>query len=496
MPKFSFDNQPSLKLLSNEQILQLHEKALDILENTGVFFDSDEALNYLKQKGANVNYSNKIVKFPRKIVIEAINLVPETIDLYSIDGNDSITLGNNNVHFDPGSAAIKYLESDGKTIRQTETRDLVNIARVTDALDNIAIQSTALNPFDIPKEIADSYRVYLLLKNSTKPMIAGAFSVNGITYIRELLAAVVGGYKELNNKPRAVFDICSSPSLKWTYISCQNIINCARYNLPIEIISMPIPGAASPSTLSGSIIIHTAETLSGIVLAQSVNPKTPIVYGGAPAYFDMRYGTTPISAIESSMIAASYAQIGKYYGLPTHTYACLSDSKIVDGQAGLETSMNGILAQLAGINVISGAGILDFVSCINLEKLVIDNEICGMVLRLAKGIDCTEETMAVDLIEKLGPGGDYLSSEHTFKWFKEEPYIPSKIIDRMSRNTWETQGSKDIFQRAKEKVQELLANYKPSQLDTSRIMELDKTIIKIMEALHISSLPYGPKNRN
>ena len=253
----------------------------------------------------------------------------------------------------------------------------------------------------------------------------------------------------------AVFDICPSPPLKWTHISSQNIIDCARFGLPLETVSMPMPGAASPATLSGSILTHTAESLSGIVLAQCVNPGAPVVYGGAPVHFDMRFGTTPLSAVEATMIAAASAQMGKYYGLPTHTYAALSDAKTVDAQAGLETSMSGIIAQLAGINVISGAGALDFVSCMSLEKLVLDNEICGMALRLHKGIDCSPEAMAVELVRDLGPGGDYLSTEHTLDWFKKEPYIPSPVIDRCDRNSWVARGGKDAFERSREKVREI-----------------------------------------
>lgn len=256
---------------------------------------------------------------------------------------------------------------------------------------------------------------------------------------------------------------------------------------------MPMPGAATPATLAGSIVVHTAETLSGVVLAQVINPGTPVIYGGAPVHFDMRTGTTPLSAIEATMIAAAYAQMGKYYGMPTHTYACLSDSMIIDTQAGLETSMSGIVAQLAGINVISGVGGLEFVSTVSLEKLVIDNEICGMALRLDRGIETSEETLAVELIRELGPGGDYLSTDHTFSWFKKEPYIPSSIIERRDRKNWEADGAKSAFEKAQDKVKDILANHRPAPLDKERADELDRVTLKIMKELGIDSLPLGPK---
>lgn len=493
MVKFTFESQPGLRLLSNEQIETIHEKALYILETAGVKFDSEEALKILQDNGAVVDFEKQIAKLPSEMVIDAIKKAPGSIQLYDRDGEPAALLSGNNVHFDPGSAAIKFMESDGCTVRKSESKDLVKISKVTDALDNLALQSSSVTLYDVPKVIGDSYRLYLLLKNSPKAIITGAFSVHGITHMRDMLAAVVGGYEELKEKPRAVFDICPSPPLKWTHISSQNIIDCARYGLPLETVSMPMPGAASPATISGSVLLHTAETLSGIVLAQCVNPGAPVVYGGAPVHFDMRFGTTPPSAIEATMIGAAYAQMGKYYGLPTHTYAGLSDSKLVDTQAGLETAMSGIVAQLAGINMISGAGIIDFIGCMSLEKLVIDNEICGMALRLAKGIDCSDEALAVDLICQLGPGGDYLTTQHTFDWFKKEPYIPSQVIDRRDRNNWEAEGAKSAFQRAQEKVKDILENHRPRPLDTEREKDLERVTSRIMEELNITSLPFGPK---
>ncbi len=492
MDKYTLTGQPSLRLLSDQQIKLIHDKALAVLQTSGVKFESEEALNILQENGAEVNFETKVAKFNPQMVDEAIKKAPSTLQLYSRDGEPAAELGGNNVHFDPGSSLIRFMESDGKTVRSSESKDLVQISRVNDSLDNIALQSTAVVCYDVPKSIGDSYRLYLCLKNSPKPVITGAFSVPGVRHMREMLAAVVGGYENLKEKPVAIFDICPSPPLKWTHISSQNIIDCARYGLPLETVSMPMPGAATPVTLAGSIVVHTAETLSGVVLAQCINPGTPVVYGGAPVHFDMHYGTTPLSAVEATMIAAGYAQMGKYFGMPTHTYAALSDSKVTDMQAGMETAMSGVIAQLAGINMISGAGGLDFVSSFSIEKLVIDNEICGSALRLNRGIDCSPESLAVDLINELGPGGNYLETEHTFKWFKKEPYIPSPVIDRRERGSWEAQGSKDIFQRAREKVAEIKENHYPKMLDDARQARLDSVTGEIMKELGIEKLPQGP----
>lgn len=492
MEKYSFDSQPRLRLLSEEDIKLIHEKALYILENTGVKFESKEALDILKGKGAVVDYDKKVAKINPQMVDDAVNNAPTGFKLFTREGELAADMSGNNIHFDPGSSLIKFMESDGKTVRSTRSEDLVRISRVNDALKNVHLQSTSVVCYDVPELIGDSYRLYLCLKNSPKAIITGSFTVPGVRHMRDMLAAVVGGEDELAAKPRAVFDICPSPPMKWTSISAQNIIDCARFGVPQELISLPMPGAATPITLAGSIVVHTAETLSGLVLAQSVNPGTIVVYGGAPVQFDMRYGTTPFSAIEATMISAAYAQMGKYFGLPTHTYAALSDSKLIDMQAGIETGISGVIAQLAGINMISGVGALDLVNTFSLEKLVIDHEVCGTVLRLQEGIDCSPGALAIDVIDELGPGGVYLDHEHTLERLRTESFMPSTVFDRHDRGGWEAEGKKDTFARAQERVKEIEETHKPEPLDEEGEAKLNKVVLDIMKELKVESLPQGP----
>ena len=492
MEKYRFESQPRLRLLNEGDIKLIHEKALYILENTGVKFESKEALDILKEKGAVVDYDKKVAKINPQMVDDAVNNAPTGFKLFTREGELAADMSGNNVHFDPGSSLIKFMESDGKTIRSTQSEDLVRISRVNDALQNVHLQSTSVVCYDVPELIGDSYRLYLCLKNSPKAVITGAFTVPGVKHMRDMLAAVVGGEDELAAKPRAVFDICPSPPLKWTNISAQNIIDCARFGVPQELISLPMPGAATPITLAGSIVVHTAETLSGLVLAQSVNPGTIVVYGGAPVQFDMRYGTTPFSAIEATMISAAYAQMGKYFGMPTHTYAALSDSKVIDMQAGIETGISGVIAQLAGINMISGVGALDLVNTFSLEKLVIDHEVCGTVLRLQKGIDCSPDSLAIDVIDELGPGGVYLDHEHTLERLRTESFMPSTVFDRHDRGGWEAEGKKDTFARARERVKEIEETHKPEPLDDEGEAKLNQVVLEIMKELKVESLPQGP----
>jgi len=477
-----------LTVLSDTEVREIHEAALRVLAECGVFIDYRRALEHLEAKGADVDFSSGRVRFPPGMVESALRTCPASFKLYDRDGNVAVEVGGDEVHFATGSCAIRY--QDGSSARPSRAEDLVRLVRVADALPQVQLQSTAVVAGEAPKTLSDTYRLYLVLANSSKPIITGAFREHGLWDMKSLLDAVTLDRTE--DVPCAVFDVCPSPPLKWTAISAANVMDGAAAGLPIEFVSMPMPGAASPATLAGSVVIHTAETLSGVVLAQTVRPGARLVWGGAPVQFDMRYGTTPLSAVEATMIGVATAQMGKYYGLPTHTYAALSDSKVVDAQAGMETALSGLLAALARINLIAGAGALDFVGTQSCEKLVVDAEVCGMIRRVLRGIEVSPETLATDLIVQLGPGGDYLSQAHTRRWFRVESYLPGPVIDRLDRKGWEQKGGSDALTRAREQVQRILAEHQPRALDPERASRLEEAMRRVMARHGCSSLPFVP----
>ena len=280
-----------------------------------------------------------------------------------------------------------------------------------------------------------------------------------------LLQAEAGGPAALAERPRAIFDVCPSPPLYWTDFAARNLIELARAGVPAQLISMPLAGAAAPVTLVGAITQHAAECLAGIAIHQLAAPGAPIVWGGAPAIFDMRTGTTPMGAMETAMICAGYAQVGKRLGLPTHAYLGASDSKLLDAQAGLESGLTALVGALAGINMISGAGMLDFLACQSLEKLVLDAEGIAMVQRLRQGIASDYPSLALETFERAGPGGEFLKLPETRRLFRQEQYLPSPVIDRGSRRAWQESGSPDTAQRARQRVAGLLASYRKPPLD-------------------------------
>ncbi|MEE9450660.1 MAG: trimethylamine methyltransferase family protein, partial [Ignavibacteriaceae bacterium] len=362
-------------------------------------------------------------------------------------------------------------------IRKPVTKDYIEYVKIINQLKNIASQSTALIPADVHEKISDSYRLFLSLLYCEKPVITGTFTIDSFEVMKDFLLAVRGSKEELRKKPLAIFSCCPTSPLKWSDVTSQNVIDCARYSIPVEFISMPLSGFAAPVTLTGTIIQHTAETLSGIVISQLFNPGTPVLYGGSPAIFDVRFETTPMGAIETMMIDSAYNEIGKHFGIPTQAYISLSDAKLLDAQAGIETAMGATLAALSGINNISGPGMIDFESCISLEKLVLDNEICGMMFRMLKGIEPKEDFPSLPLFEELLNEEHLLISKHTRKYLRDEHYFPGPVINRANSSRWQDEGASTLEDRAQKEVKELLEIYEPSSLS----MEIKNELINLME---------------
>ena len=481
---------PRITWFSEKTRKKIVDEAKRILDEIGVFVENDEALDILQGAGARVENDAKRVRIPADLVDKAVETAPSKVILYNRRGEPVMDLGGDRSHFNPGSAALRIYDGREGRARTPVTADLVRFATLTDALPSFAAQSTGLISGDVPQEIADRYRLYIALQYSVKPVVTGTFRVDGFKVMHEMLAAVAGNAEALREKPTAIFDCCPSPPLKWSDLTAQALIDCARTGIVAELISMPLTGATSPVTLAGAVTQHCAECLSGIVIHQLVSPGAPIIYGGSPACFDMRKGTTPMGAVETMMIDGAYAEIGKHLGLPTQAYMALSDSKVVDYQAGMESAMGAVIAVLSGINNISGPGMLDFESCQSLEKLVLDNETCGMALRLAAGIELREDPIVpLDVMRQGIERKSFLSLPHTMKWFRKEAYFPDEVIDRNGLDEWQKQGSKDAMRRASERVEKILREHTPEPLDDAVAAHLKELMEQEAQRFGMKKLP-------
>lgn len=480
--------RPALEMIDKRKVERILDEAYSVLEQVGVLIENEEAMEILDSSGVRIDRNNRKACFPVELVEKCVKSAPDTITIFDRSSHATMRLEGNNIHFDPGSAALTILDWKTQRQRKPVTQDLIDFSRLTHFLDNIAAQSTGLISSDVPQEVADRYRLFIALQNSTKPIVTGTFALDAFNSMKEMLIAVRGSAEKLRQQPLAIFDCCPSPPLKWSNLTCQNLIDCARAGIPAELVSMPLTGATSPGTLAGALVQHAAESLSGVVIHQLAKDGSPIIWGGSPAAFDMRHGTTPMGAIETMMIDSAYASIGKYLGLPTHAYMALSDAKLLDTQAGLETGIGAVLAALSGINVISGPGMLDFESCQSLEKLVIDNEICGMALRLVKGIEL-RAGMSDDLYGDIYDGEHFLTSDHTIKWLRDEFYFPSEVIDRANYQTWLATDGKSLGERAHQKVKQILRQEPAPLLDGSIIKELKQIMLHDAKKYGMAELP-------
>ncbi|MHA2143584.1 MAG: trimethylamine methyltransferase family protein [Candidatus Thorarchaeota archaeon] len=423
-----------LSFLSRSDSETIHAATLEVLEETGVAVKHDAAIQLLREHGCTVE--SQVARIPPSLVEEMLQKPPESFDLYSRDGKERTEVGGKSTLFNPASSSIYFKDSDSGVIRKATSEDLVRFVRLVDCMENVGAQSTAMVPSDVPVAISGLLRLYLILRESRKPIITGAFTKEDLLEMKSILEVVAGGEKELAKKPRAVFDCCPSSVLIWGDVSTQNLIDCATHGIPAAIVPAPLVGATSPVTLGGTLVQFNAEVLSGIVIAQLTKSGSPLVYGGATSVLDQRHGTSAIGAPEAVILACASAEMGKFYGIPTHAYLGVSDSMAVDSQSGYESSMGLIQAALAEINIVSGPGMLLSINCQSLEKLVIDNEICGAALRIQEGITLDGIEEIPDLIRLAGPGGNYLKEKHTRKHLRREHIFPSDVISRVALDSW------------------------------------------------------------
>ncbi len=482
--------QPRLSLLTQDLIERIVDEAYQLLLKPGIKVQNDEARKLLADAGAQVDEETLVAKIPAQIVKAALNTVPRTFKLYDYDGNPTVEYGGDAVQFDPGSSGISVLDPDTLEQKTAETADLIRLLKVAEQIPQYAAQSTAVVCHDVPKEIHDLYRLYLVLLHSKKPIVTGAFSNRTVQFMIDMLAIMSGGLDNLREKPRAVFDVCPSPPLIWSNFGSGNLMVLARMGVPAEIVSMPLAGAAAPVTLLGAVTQHAAECLAGITIHQLAKAGSPIVWGGAPAIFDMRKGGTPMGAVETAMIDSSYAQVGKYLGVPTHAYMGATDSKRLDMQAGIESGVTAMIGALSGINMISGSGMLDFLLCHSAEKLVIDAEGVAMAQRMLEGMKIHTETLATGFYEGVNfKGGDFLKQKITMQLFQKEQHMPTEIIDRDSIRGWKAGGSLDTFDRAKIRVKQLLASYKRPELDPVQESQLHAFVLDLSKKAGVETLP-------
>jgi len=457
--------RPTLNVLSDQQIGEILAEAKRIMAGTGMEIRGETMRQRLLDHGLKTDDDGRVL-FPPDVVDAAIASTPKSFTLHDRDGNPYTKIGGYNVHYVPGSSGLKIQDHRTGETRLSNSTDFIEYARLCDGLEHIAYLATAFSTNnDIESQVSDAWRLYMTLTTSKKPVVTGAFSEHGVPRMVEMMQMFRNDRSELIDKPMSIFTITATGNFRYGEDSCQNMLDCIEAGIPIEIVPVTLMGLIAPVTLVGALVFHCVDVLTGLTMAQIVRPGTPILFGGAPATFHMKAASSPMAAIEAQHLNVAYVAIAKSMDLPTQAYMALSDGKFLDAQGGGETFSSALLAAIAGVNSVSGPGMLDFVLTFSLPKLVFDNEVCGQSLHFVRELEKQNDLPTSELVADLMRDNHLITSPHTLEMWPKELYLTDPVIDRTNRETWEETGSKSLTDRANEQVEERLANYTPIETD-------------------------------
>lgn len=467
--------RPRLRVVPDELVVPIIEEAKRILAEIGVEVRGARLRERLLAHGLRLAHTADDAErmlFPPEVVDRAVATAPRSIALFDRDGAPCAELGGDKVHFVPGSSGLHVLDHRSGETRLSNTRDFIEYVRVADGLKNLGYLATAFSTNDIEPQVSDAWRLYLVLTNSRRPVVSGAFTEHGVPRMARMMQLFRRDQADLIARPMSIFTVTATGFYRYSEDSCQNLMDCAEFGIPVEIVPVTLMGLIAPVTLVGATVMHVADVLAGVTMAQLVKPGTPVLFGGAPATFHMKTAMSPMAAIETLHLNVAYVEIAKHLGLPTQGYMALSEGKFLDAQAGAETFAGALLAAISGVNSVSGPGMLDYVLTFSLEKLVFDDELCGQALHFCREFAVMEDLPTLDLVRQLLAEKHLLTAGHTLSYWPRELYLPGPVFDRINRETWLQQGGRSLDQRVKAEVERLLGAYVSPRTDARIEAEL------------------------
>jgi trimethylamine--corrinoid protein Co-methyltransferase len=467
--------------LSRDDLYKIHEATLELLERTGVRVDNQEARSMLQKAGADVDLKSRVVKIPQHLVEWALKKAPRSLFLAGRRGNGKhdMRFERKRAYFTIGEANLYAADAETGERRPSTKKDIADAAKLADGLPNI----DHVHPmFAYRTTNIGLHELDAMLRNTEKPVTCQDYGDTDPAYYVRLAAAVAGGEEELRRRPNILLYCEQVSPLTHADSHIRGLLTFAKARLPVVYIPCPSSGATAPATLAGALTQSNAEVLSGIAIAQLQSPGLPMMYGSIVAPFDMRTLNRCVSTPQYLLNTLAIAQLGRYYGLPVYSQGGASVSKVLDFQAVIEASLSITFAFLSGANLIHDAGNMEFALTGSLELVTIADDIVSMVRHTLSGFEVTDETIGLDVISKVGPGGNYLSQTHTKQWFKNEQWY-SDLMDRWSRDTWAEKGSKTYQQRVREKTLQILRNHVPEPLPRDVISEMDNIVREAEENL-------------
>lgn len=469
------------ELLNRDEIRMLHVAAMEVMERVGVMIQHDGALKSLKDAGASVDDKKRVVKIPEYLLRETLKKCPSRHQMTARNPKCNFVIGGGNSVLTNAFGAHYVNDLQTGQRRLSTVRDLDEFTRLSDYFDTVDYVKPNIMPQDVTQDVLQQTMALSMWKNTEKHCSFLAITPEGWRDVIEMAKAFVGGEEEFRKQPHLIdTGFNNVPPLKYTYEIVEMMLECAKYRIPFDISTGALASASGPVTLAGLIVQGTVENHAAVVLTELAGPGTPIMWGSCGTILDQRHGTAAFGSPEDGLIHAAMCQLAHYYGIPYYGAAGVIDSKVPDAQAAYENMMNALVATLAGADVVHDAvyGIVEAGITGSYEQFAISHDICGAIKRIARGITVTKETLAVDVIAKVGHDMNHLTCdealEFTKKHLRDEHWQPW-VTDRTSRPDWEAKGSKDIVQRAREKVKKVL--------ETHQIPPIDKDIEARMQEI-------------
>jgi len=462
-PRRGFVPKVRVRVLQDSDIREIHQATLEVLEKTGVSIVAPQGRDILLRAGASQG-EKSIIRVPSRLVERALETAPSSVVLWDRLGRERCFLEGHTTSFGTGSDCPFILDRETHRKRQCTYDDVAKGAQVCDALEHLDFVMPVGIISDRPTGVADIHAVDATLCNTVKPVVFTAHNRETFQVSIELASAVTGGLEALQQRPFICLYAEPTSPLRHMPEATEKLIHAARMRIPVIFTPCPIMGASAPATGAGILVQGNAETLSGLVIHQLVEPGAPFIYGGVMLSLDMSTTIAPYGAPELHKHCAAMTDLAHYYHLPMFGTCGCSDAKRVDAQAGLEVGFSTLMATLNGQNLIHDIGFLESALITSYEMYVLTNEAIGMAKLIAGGVEVDRETLAVDVIDSVGPFGDFLSHRHTLEFFRKELYFPG-VLDRANYAGWERQGAKTMDVRLKERVDEILATHEPVPVD-------------------------------
>lgn len=458
---FRINSGVRLEALSQDQLEELFNGVLHVLEYTGLEVQHEEARDILKDAGAWVDGSQ--VRIPSYLVKRSLETAPRSFTIFARDGNPKhdIHIGPGRAHFGPGPTPPNFTDVETLERRPYLRADARIVAKVCDALPNIDFCESLGTVSDVHHELAATYEFAEMFPNTSKPIVAWSYGKDDAEDIHKMAVAEAGGQAAFDRRPNYVHYCEPLSPLISTQEAVDKLVFAARHRVPVIFTPCPLAGGTAPITAAGIIIQAAAESWMGLTIAQAIQPGLPFFMGGVLSVLDMSAMILAYGAPELSLMMAGITELAHYAGLPLWQTGGCTDSKVLDEQAAIEGSLSVFFSGLSGGDLCHDVGYTESGLTGSIFQTTLMDEAIGYTRRITRGIEITDETLAVDVIHDVGPNGHYLREPHTRRHFKSEFWYPN-LSDRRNFEEWEMMGKTTMNERVIGRVHEILASHQPS----------------------------------